>query len=278
MTANLFLIVTWFTITPFLNLNMDAIWIALDKECPLPGPKIEKWKEFNVVTIMHFESEDEFFFRAGMTIDADGAPNAYHPDPAFGLDDLKNAGCKGNWKGIATDESGEPCIQDPDDPFPGYYISTTSLYNPDPEIGWCDPRKYVDATEIPYIVLPLKDHLDLGASPGCLAIVFNMENELVKPAIFADYGPETWLGEGSIRLVNDLKLEIKYSCDPKYKDMRITGGGGDIKEMSLIYLVFPQSGSGKPLTSEEIEKEAFRLYDEWGGIDRLRTCFPEIKN
>jgi hypothetical protein len=32
-----------------------------------------------------------FFYQSKMSIDADGAPNAYHPDN-IGLDDLKNAG------------------------------------------------------------------------------------------------------------------------------------------------------------------------------------------
>ena len=41
-----------------------------------------------------------FFYESGMTIDADGAPNAYHPDN-LGLDDLANAGTPGSWEGLA---------------------------------------------------------------------------------------------------------------------------------------------------------------------------------
>ena len=40
-----------------------------------------------------------------MTIDADGAPNAYHPDNT-GLDDLANAGTPGRWEGLAKDAEG----------------------------------------------------------------------------------------------------------------------------------------------------------------------------
>src|SRR5580704_6176725 len=67
-----------------------------------------------------------FFYESGMTIDADGAPNAYHPDNV-GLDDLANAGTPGRWEGLAKDADGEPFIQGPADPFPGYYVSATAL-------------------------------------------------------------------------------------------------------------------------------------------------------
>src|SRR5271154_5866982 len=46
-----------------------------------------------------------FLFRSGMTIDADGAPNAYNPEDT-GLDDLYNAGQPGHWDGIVQDEDG----------------------------------------------------------------------------------------------------------------------------------------------------------------------------
>lgn len=48
---------------------------------------------------------------AEMNIDADGSPRAYHPVSDSGLDALANAGHKGNWWEIATNEKGEPCIQ-----------------------------------------------------------------------------------------------------------------------------------------------------------------------
>ncbi len=73
--------------------------------------------------------EDAFFFEAGMTIDADGAPDAYHPDNT-GTDHLANAGRPGNWWALATDTgqpSGQPVVQGPGDPNPGFYVSTTAL-------------------------------------------------------------------------------------------------------------------------------------------------------
>ncbi len=56
------------------------------------------------------------FYKSGMTIDADGAPKAYHPKPDDnkGLDALGNAGHPGNWWALVTDNgkpSGNPVIQ-----------------------------------------------------------------------------------------------------------------------------------------------------------------------
>ena len=50
------------------------------------------------IPIGHFAGNSAFFYESGMTIDADGAPNAYHPGN-LGLDDLANAGAPGRWKG-----------------------------------------------------------------------------------------------------------------------------------------------------------------------------------
>ena len=52
------------------------------------------------VPIGRLAGTSAFFYESGMTIDADGAPNAYHPDNT-GLDDLANAGAPGRWEGLA---------------------------------------------------------------------------------------------------------------------------------------------------------------------------------
>ena len=94
---------------------------------------------------------------------ADGAPNAYHPDNS-GLDDLSNAGTPGRWEGLAKDADGEPIIQGPNDPFPGYYVSATALADRTKPVN--DPTRYVDASKIPFIVLPGAMARQIGARPG----------------------------------------------------------------------------------------------------------------
>jgi hypothetical protein len=83
-------------------------------------------RPFHEVPVWRLLNSRAFFFVSGMTIDADGAPNAYNPDDT-GLDELANAGAPAHCNAIITDRDGNPLIQQGSDPFPGYYISCTSL-------------------------------------------------------------------------------------------------------------------------------------------------------
>jgi hypothetical protein len=155
------------------------------------------------VAVRRRRGESAFVFMAGMTIDADGAPRAYHPalpgrpgGAPPGLDDLRNAGRPGNWFGIVTDAHGRPVVQRKSDPAPGFYVSATSLVNRG-SFGPADPRRYVDASAIPFFVLPAPA-LHVGhARLGDFGVVLNRRNGRLAFAILADIGPKTRIGEGS---------------------------------------------------------------------------------
>jgi len=187
-----------------------------------------------------------FFYESGMTIDADGAPNAYHPDNT-GLDDLANAGNPGVWEGLAKNANGEPIVQGPNDPFPGYYVSSTALADRSKAAN--DPARYVDASKIPFVVLPGGMARQLGARPGDFAAVFNPRNGKSSFAIFGDVGPFDRIGEGSMALADSLGIR---------SDAR--NGGA---RRGILYLIFPGSGNGSPRTIEEINAAGQRLLLEW---------------
>jgi hypothetical protein len=204
-----------------------------------------------------------FFYKSVMNIDADGAPDAYHPRN-IGRDNLGNAGKKGNWWALVTDTgkpSGAPLIQGPDDPCPGYYISKTALEDNSKEET--DPTRYVDSSKTPYLVLPPAVKRKGKARLGDFAVVINARNGKFAYAIFADIGPNDQLGEASIALAESLDIP----SNPR------TGGTG--KEMYVIYLVFPGSGNGKPRPTEQINSEGARLFQQWGGLDRVKELFPD---
>jgi hypothetical protein len=192
------------------------------------------------------------FFQSGMTIDADGAPNAYNPQNT-GLDDLANAGQPGHWDGVVQDENGDPFVQGPDDPFPGYYVSCTSLC--DRNKRSVDPRRYVDASRIPYVVLPGGLARQAGAHLGDFALVMNLRNGRSSYAIFADVGT---LGEGSIALADNLGI---------HSDARIGGTRGGV-----LYVIFPGSGDGAPHSVDEINTLAPERAEQWGGIEQGNAC------
>jgi hypothetical protein len=207
------------------------------------------------VPIWHLPGDTAFFYESGMTIDADGAPNAYHPDNS-GLDDLANAGSPGNWQGLAKNQDGEPFVQGPNDPFPGYYVSATALTDRTKPMN--DPAHYVDSTKIPYIVLPGGMAREIGARPGDFAFVVNQGNGKSSYAIFGDVGPSDRIGEGSMALAENLGIR---------SDAR--NGGA---RRGILYLVFPGSGNGRPRPVEEINAESEKLLQAWGGTSQLTAC------
>ena len=200
-----------------------------------------------------------FFYKSGLAVDADGALRAYHPTDRLGLDSLSHAGRSGNWWALVTDNgkaSGRPVVQLDSDPAPGFYVSTTALYdrdNPNPR----DPRRYVDAATIPYVVLHPKA-LNY-ARLGDFATVVNFQNERISGAIVADVSASDLpVGEGSMALAQALGI----GSSPR------TGG----KDGDVAYLIYAYSGNGRPRTLEEIATDAKQLFDAWGGLDRLNGC------
>ncbi|SRR5581483_208033 len=169
------------------------------------------------------------YYTAGMEIDADGAFRAYK-DGNDGLDyDQNGKDQNGNWVGVLTDGNGKPIEQKDGDPAPGYYISTTSLQ--DLTRPKTDPRRYVDAESIPYIVLP-GGHLG-NASLGDYAIVINTRTGKRIAAIVADAGPKHKIGEASIATAREL-LGNDH-CSPR---------NGGTEKAYIRYIVFPNSRDG----------------------------------
>lgn len=150
---------------------------------------------------------------AKMATDYDGAPKAYGPPEKNSLDSLANAGRPGKWWGVLTDSAGEPVIQGPDQPAPGYYISVTALRKSGPYKG---QYKYIDASVIPYVAIP-KALLDLGVRLGNLVKVSSGASDVF--AVVADIGPAGKIGEGSAAL----KAALPTPSDGSYVYKIYTG-------------------------------------------------------
>jgi hypothetical protein len=226
---------------------------------PAQGTDCESQKLLDTggVEVWRLSGGSAFFFIAGMTIDADGSPRAYHPDNT-GLDDLANVRGDGGWGGIVL-RDGEPVVQGPADPAPGYYISQTALE--DWTKGAADPARYVDSEKIPFIVLPGDVARMAGTRVGDFAIVRNMRNGRYSAAIFGDLGPG--LGEGSIALARALGINPDARRGGTYR--------------GVLYVVFPRSGNRRPRPLEEINDAAARLLSECGGLDRITCSLAAVK-
>jgi Fungal chitosanase of glycosyl hydrolase group 75 len=209
-------------------------------------------------------------FESGMRIDADGAPHAFYPDDKSGLDFLINARDQnGRWLGVVTDNNGQPVVQTANDPAPGFYVSTTSLE--DPNRDRADPRRYVDSEAVNYIVIPggLQAKVNnQSARLGDFAVVIRPETGAFVYAIVGDIGPRKMIGEGSIALGKALGIPTNIKDPDPKKRAGIDHG--------IVYIVFAGSGNHQPLPQQEINQNGAVLFLQWGGMDKAKRSFPNL--
>lgn len=194
-------------------------------------------------------------YKSGCTINADGSPHAYAPDNSglSALDWLANAGSPGNWWGIAVDSQGRPYLQAPWHPAPGFYVSTTALFNPDYPSD--HPYRYVDSERYCFSVLPGGQG---WAKLGDVGLALNLETGDNMYFALADIGPKDQIGEGSMLLGRCLGL------NPSPKT------GGTSKKI-ISWVILPGSDPG--YTDWETKcQTAIRLVGSWGGLHRLKEA------
>jgi hypothetical protein len=199
-----------------------------------------------------------FDIRVPMVVDVDGAPNAYGPPGKPALDFERNAHKGGHLRGaivgyLTEEDHRTPVIQGPHDPRPGYYVSTTDLR--DESIGPAgnelddrDPRKYLDATRICYVVLGrfAERH---GVRLGDYAVVHSLLTHRTAYAIVGDSGNPTG-AEGSLALLQALGYDFH------------DGKNDAVEAREIIIRYFPNSNPAKrfPHSQMEIDHAAEALH------------------
>ena len=164
-----------------------------------------------------------------MDIDVDGAPNAYGPPGKptldFELNAHEGATSSGTIVGYIVIR-GRPAIQQDGDPFPGYFISTTAfqdLKNPNS----LDPRKYVDASKINYVVRAHIAEVN-GVHLGDIVAVHSLRHNSSVFGIVGDTGHSSG-AEGSLALLQALGFPFT------------SGKTGSVDEPDIIVRYFPGS-------------------------------------
>lgn len=237
----------------------------------------------------------------GMTITRNGEALEFIPEESKNSEwlDAYRTVVNNRWKapsgwdldiyGIARDKSGQVCVGKD-----GRLVSPTSLVQ-NPRLSLCNQRRYVDALKLPGIVVPNRSDSEKsvrggdpvvappfarrGVSRGDLAVVYNPETKLWKGAFIYDTGPRKLLGEGSIRLVLDLRGQQKV---PTSGDETNSLG---IEETHAV--VFPGTakrlGPGSTWTQGKIQALAEEQFRSWGGgtidgaLQKLAACAKEYK-
>lgn len=212
----------------------------------------KEWMVHNGLNISRDVQSDAYRFVASdMRIDADGAPNAYHPDPNRGLDDNRNAGYghprKRWWKNVLVPNPADPdnAYVQPSGEYAGYFVSQTALQDPDFPVT--DPNRYVDAVRVPYIVFPASfAGLSGTGRLGDFGYAIHRTSGLSSPFIVGDIGPsDEPLGEVSIALATALG---GVDVNPR------TGAGKPSGE--VVYVVFRFSSADAPSKRWRLEQDA----------------------
>jgi hypothetical protein len=173
---------------------------------------------------------------------------------------------------IPKDRDGYPCrYQAADGLRSGYFISSTTLEtNAGPRADGCSPHRYIDAENVPFIVLPKGGFGKVGI--GDVAIVRHKDK--VVYAIVGDAGPATKLGEGSIGL--NARLLGKFG-EP-FPNMKATwsldiDSGGPI---SILVLGNTRAAFNGNYSPANIEAVARRELSRWNGsgdpLGRFEAC------
>lgn len=245
------------------------------------------------------EGDAVLFRTPKLNVDADGAPNSYlvdgkglsytcdgvvaiengrrvtpKTDPAHWQEKCRTAWAKavasGNYQGVAifgfmTDKKRVPIIQGNDDPRPGTgYISATSVVIPnEPDVS---QRRYVDATRIPYVVLPSAFTKAWAVKPGSLAIVYRPKTGKYAFAVFGDGGD---LGEASVRLHQDL------GNDPTQLKDGVPRAKARVED-PVLTVVFPSRVSAPRTEADawvtDIKTQGMSALEAFGGEAMLAAC------
>jgi len=219
--------------------------------------EFKKWSSYKKVDLLSHPSKKAYIFKTShKAIDADGAPNAYHPNKSA-LDYLENAGYPNTswWKSVLVadpNNSTKAYIQK-DGKYKGYFVSKTSLQNNDKKV--IDPSRYIDATKIPYLVFPKSFYNKKGTGLlGDHGYAINLSNGKESTFIVADIGPtNAKLGEISIALAEALGGE---NPNPK--------NGRGVPTGEILYILFPYS--------VRKNNNIGNLLESIGGIEALNKC------
>ena len=233
-------------------------------------------------------------FLGRMHVDADGSPRAYAPKDK-GIDHLGNAqvnpgctpadgvSCPLNPDVIERRPDGNWCTHPYGTPPAQYYTAMTSLRGGD--FPPCDPRRYVNAEEVPFLVLPKGPHAArlraIGVEKGDYGFGFSRATGRATPALVADFGPVNKLGEASMAFAR----RLGYGGDPGYGRTKDPLGSGTEKR-EILYVVFPLTGPRTatparnpvwPRALDEIERDATAVFEMWGGDAKLRACDAAVR-
>ncbi len=245
---------------------------------PTATCQFSAWTSYKGVAMRKHSSGAYIYKTSNKQIDADGAPNAYHPSDVgkpcsttgglLGLDCPANAGWPNAsfWRDVLVvdpSNSNRPYTQ-PSGTYAGFFVSQTSLV--DSSKAETNPARYVSSTTVPYIVFPGNFSALTGTGKrGDLGYAINLGNQTKKTHfVVAETGPANAnLGEMSIQLAT-----LLGGTNPS----PINGSGAP--SGTVLYVSFPFSSNtyAWPQTAAQMQANTNALLQTVGGEAGILAC------
>ncbi len=173
---------------------------------------------------------------------------------------------------------GAPCMRGPTLTNPGYFVAATSFRKTLKAKNVCDPTQYLDASRVPFIVIP-GDTFD-NLQTGDIAVVFvERANGGGEPffGIVGDKGPPFATAEASIALNSKILGRTKplvNAADQGKIDIKIPNDG--IKAVGILILAGSRAALNGDYSADHIAAVGGRLLKRWSprhdSRDRLASC------
>ncbi len=236
------------------------------------------WSTYNGLNLRKHSNGAYIYKTSHKQIDADGAPNAYHPADVgkpcstsgglLGLDCPANAGWPNAsfWRDVLVVDptnSNRPYTQ-PSGTYAGFFVSQTSLVDSSKAVT--DTTRYVSSTTVPYIVFPGNFSAKTGTGKrGDLGFAINLADTTKKTHfVVAETGPAAAnLGEMSIKLAT-----LLGGTNPS----PINGSGAP--SGTVLYVSFPFSSNtyAWPQTAAQMQANTNALLQTVGGEAGILAC------
>lgn len=239
-------------------------------QCTLVNKSVLQHEEIGKIPILRDSTTNAVVFASQMQVNTDGASDSYHPDD-IGITHICNGvsvGASCTWKAscladfkkakverfngptkifffaMATQPNGKPILQGPNDPKPGFFVSTTALQQPGADKRTTQAQ--LDLSQTPFIMIPQQWQQNGKPGPklGDFAVVLRKSTDDLYFAIDGDIGPRNKLGESSVALHQTLGNDPFVIRFGKLRARRGIGGN------DVVYIAFPNSAKrGEQITN-----------------------------
>lgn len=178
---------------------------------------------------------------------------------------------------------GMPCIRPLVGDDPGYFVASTTFKNDGfSSEAMCKPASYLDASRVPFIVLPGAVFGQLQVGDVAVGFAQSDNGNRIVFGIVGDTGPFYKLTEGSIAFNSQMigrDAPLANSTEQKFIDIDLDDTAdrrGHITAMGILILGGTRAALGQDFSAGNIAKVGKRLLRKWGNGQkpeaRLASC------